>query len=334
MAKFIIPTNASIHAAKSFISKSHFFEYPPKSASLEFDPRWMYTEPFAVSMLAAWAAWYKAESVEIKIENLSAKADYLWRMGVFDYLPIEYRPSRSEYEEAGRFTTLKQIITNEDARNAVADISTLPHLADSPEDLAAVRYCVSEMIRNVLEHSGSLQGAFVCAQNYPKANPPRVSIGIADCGIGISAHLSRKYNQARGNDIVALQLALEPGITGSMPTGMYGSSDNAGAGLFYTRSIAKGTGGYFMIYSGSACYRLKRATRAMIEKQKMERQIKLFPDSFKEPHDLWPLENRWQGTVVALEIRMDQILDFGEYVTWIRKQIPKQDRTSRRPRFT
>ncbi|MGE0887668.1 MAG: hypothetical protein AB7P14_29455 [Blastocatellales bacterium] len=219
---------------------------------------------------------------------------------------------------------IKQIVTNEDARNAVADISTLPHLAESPEDLIAVRYCISELIRNVLEHSGSPQGAFVCAQNYPNASPPRVAIGIADCGMGIYAHLSKVYNQA-SDDIAALQLALEPGITGAIP-GMYGRPDNAGVGLFYTRSIAKGTGGYFMIYSGSACYRLRRA--------KTEKQIELFPDSFKEFHDLWSMRNDWQGTVVAVEIRTDRISDFSQYVTWIRDQIPKQERTSRRLRFT
>ena len=37
-----------------------------------------------------------------------------------------------------------------------------------PDGLAAVQYCVSELIRNVLEHSGSPDGAFVCAHRYTK----------------------------------------------------------------------------------------------------------------------------------------------------------------------
>jgi hypothetical protein len=220
---------------------------------------------------------------------------------------------------------IRQVKANEDLIDATANISTLLHLSKNPDDLAAVRYCISELIRNVLEHSGSPQGAFVCAQNYPKGTPPRVAIGIADCGIGVSAHLSKVYSQARDNDIAALQLALEPGITGALP-GMYGRSDNAGAGLFFTRSIAKGTGGYFMMYSGSACYRLRRADE--------EKQLELFSDSFKEPHDLWPLENKWQGTVVAVEIRTDRITDFGDYLSWIREQSPKRQPASRRLRFT
>jgi anti-sigma regulatory factor (Ser/Thr protein kinase) len=325
MAKFIVPTNATIHAARNFIAKNDFFSLTTPTAELEFRPDWMYSEPFAVAMIAAWAEWCKANSLEIRLQNLTKKADYLWRMGLFNHLPFEYPTSRLEHEEAGRFMPIKRVVTNQDVRAAVADISALLHLADNPEDLAAVRFCVSELIRNALEHSGSPLGAFVCAQNYSKAKPPRVSIGIADCGIGVSAHLSRVYTQARDNDVAALQLALEPGVTGALP-GMYGQSDNAGAGLFFTRSIAKGTGGYFLIYSGSACYRIKRT--------KPDDQVLLFPDSFKEPHNLWMFDNRWQGTVVAIEIRTDRIPDFGEYLTWIRQQMPKGERSSRRLRFT
>ncbi|MEP7336719.1 MAG: hypothetical protein ABI977_03060, partial [Acidobacteriota bacterium] len=189
MAKFTFPTNATIHAAKNFISCSRFFEPSLYPAELDFHPRWMYAEPFAISMLAAWATWCRENSIEMHVQNLTKSADYLWRMGLFNYLPMEYRPSRSEYEEAGRFMPIKQVKTNADLIDATANISTLLHLSNSPDDLAAVRYCISELIRNVLEHSGSPQGAFVCAQNYPKGKPPRVAIGIADCGIGVSAHL-------------------------------------------------------------------------------------------------------------------------------------------------
>lgn len=325
MAGFIVPTNATIHAAKNFISKNDFFSRATSTANLEFHPKWMYAEPFAIAMIAAWAEWCRDNSIEIHVRNLTKSAGYLWRMGLFNYLSVEYPTSRLEHEEAGRFMPIKRIISNEDVRAAVADISALLHLADNPEDLAAVRFCVSELIRNAIEHSGSPLGAFVCAQNYPKANPPRVSIGIADCGIGVSAHLGRVYTRARDSDAAAIQLALEPGVTGALP-GIYGQSDNAGAGLFFTRSIAKGTGGHFLIYSGSACYRIRRT--------KPDEQILLFPDSFKEPHNLWISNNRWQGTVVAVEIRTDRIPDFGEYLTWIRQQMPKGEQPSRRLRFT
>jgi hypothetical protein len=220
---------------------------------------------------------------------------------------------------------IKNVRNTDEARAVIADISALLHLTDNPEGLAAVQYCISELIRNALEHSSATQGAYVCAHNFARGGTPRVAIGVADCGTGVAVHLGKAHPEALESDGRALQLALQPGVTGVLP-GVYGTPDNAGAGLFITRSIAKGTGGYFLIYSGTACYRLRRATT--------QAQSILFPDAFEERHDLWSIDNQWQGTVVAVEIRTDRIVDFDTYFGWIREQIPARDLPPRRIRFT
>ena len=106
-------------------------------------------------------------------------------------------------------------------------------------------------------YSGAEDGAYVCAHNFTTTEPNRVSIAVADCGQGIREHLGGVHPEAAGSDRDAVTLALRPGITGARP-GMYGTPDNAGAGLFITRSIAKGSGGYFLLV-GKAGYRLMRA---------------------------------------------------------------------------
>ena len=325
MAEFIVPTNATVNAARSFLSGSSYFDLDSQEANLIFHPKWMHMEPFALSMIAAWAGWCIENSLRINIHNLTQKVDYAWRMSLFENLPVEYHPSRIEHEEAGRFMPIKHVQTSSEARAVIADISALLHMTDNPEGLAAVQYCISELIRNALEHSSSNLGAYVCAHNFSGGKTPRVAIGIADCGIGIAAHLGRVYPEANESDTRALQLALEPGITGALP-GIYGTPDNAGAGLFITRSIAKGTGGYFLIYSGGACYRLRRAS--------VEDQINLFTDAFKDRHDLWTFGNKWKGTVVAVEIRTDRLVDFDSYFGWIRDQMPARDAIERKIRFT
>lgn len=326
MAEFKVSTNATLLAAKSFLSQSNYFSRPEQGARLVLHPVWMHLEPFALAMIAAWSRWCEQNEIEVHVSNRTRSADYAWRMNLFQYLPgIEYNPPRVEHEEAGRFMPIKNVRNTDEARAVVADISALLHLTDNPEGLAAVQYCISELIRNVLEHSGSDQGAFVCAHNFAHAQIPRVAIGIADCGAGIAAHLGRAYPEALQSDDRALQLALKPGVTGAI-AGLYGTPDNAGAGLFITRSIAKGTGGYFLIYSGNACYRLRRAD--------VQGQAVLFPDALDERHDLWSFDNRWQGTVVAVEIRTDRILDFNTYFGWIREHIAVQDRSRGRIRFT
>ena len=325
MANFTVPTNATLHAAKSFIEVSNYFDIANNKAALNFHDRWMHTEPFALSMLAAWSSWCRENSLNIQIQNLTRSADYIWRMGLFNYLPIDYSPSRTEHEEAGRFMPIKNIKNSNDIRAAIADISALLHMDDKPESLAAVQYCVSELLRNSIEHSNSTQGAFICAQNYTNTEIPRVSIAVADCGIGITSHLERKFPQVQNNDKLAIEYALRPGVTGAIP-GVYGTPDNAGAGLFITRSIAKGCGGYFFLYSGDTSYRLKRAS--------VKLQTDLFPDALLEPHNFWQFANSWQGTVVALEILTDRIVDFDSYLSWIRDKLMVQFPTQRRIKFT
>jgi len=165
-------------------------------------------------------------------------------MKLFEHLGIEYPNQVTEHEEAGRFLALRNVRTRDDVRGVIADVSALLHLDRDIEALAAVQYCMSELLRNVLEHSNSPDGAYVCAHNYSEANTQRVTIAIADCGVGITKHLGRAYHDIKNDDLLALRYAMQPGVTGAV-SGTYGTPDNAGAGLFITRCIAKGSGGVF-----------------------------------------------------------------------------------------
>jgi anti-sigma regulatory factor (Ser/Thr protein kinase) len=208
MPVFTVPTNASLHAANSFFSRNSFFQQgAPRSATLILSRRWMYIEPFALAMVAAWANWCKRNSLHVAVQNLTSAADYAWRMRLFDFLPgVDYRPARTEHEEAGRFLPITNIRSTTDARSVLANISALLHLTDKPEILSAVQYCVSELIRNALEHASSPEGAYVCAQNYATGTPPRVAIGVVDCGEGIAQHLGRVHPAALESDATALAL--------------------------------------------------------------------------------------------------------------------------------
>src|SRR4029077_8549798 len=114
----------------------------------------------------------------------------------------------------------------------------------------------SEMVRNVLEHSQSPVGAFACAQYYAKDR--RVSIGIADAGIGICSHMGRFHKISSEKN--AIGLALQPGITGTTSR-IGGTERNAGAGLFFTKSIASISRNMFILYSGHSAYRLMKRPR-------------------------------------------------------------------------
>jgi len=253
-----IPASVSLQNSHWFLSRSDFFAPTGKTAVLRLHPKWVHIEPFGLAMLAAWGRWCYRNGINIEVENLGRTADYVWRMHLFDYLGVNYTPNRTEREESGRFLPIIQVKNGTDIRGVIGSISALLHLQNNPESLAAVQYSISELLRNVIEHSGSPDGAFVCAHNFATAKKSRVTIAVADCGIGIREHLGYAYPAALEDDSAAIPLAMQPGITGARP-GLYGTPDNAGAGLFITRSIAKGSGGYFLVLSGNACYRLRQA---------------------------------------------------------------------------
>ena len=115
---------------------------------------------------------------------------------------------------------------------------------------------MSELIRNVLEHARSSKGAFVAAQYYKKSNA--IKIGVADTGIGIRSSITQSHKT--NSDLDAIRLALTPGITGTTNQ-EGGTAQNAGAGLFFTKSIAHVNNSFFVVYSGSGLYKLLKNDR-------------------------------------------------------------------------
>lgn len=303
-----IPNEASIHTLRNFLGANQFFPPNPASFRLQFHPRFVYIQPFVLSMLAAWGNFWKSQGAQIRCQNLKAGGvDYAWRMGLFKMLDIAYTPRREEHEEAGRFIPLTRIASGADLTRFLTDVAALLH---RPEHVAAVQYCLSETIRNVLEHAGGVP-AFACAQYYPNAR--RISIGVADCGVGILKSLSQ-YN-AVNEDRSALTLALTPGITGA-PRGMYGPSDNAGVGLFFTKSIAKSSRQYFAILSGTAAYRLRRI--------RTKDNFALYTDPTRDRHDLFDGLPSWKGTAVAVDIGIRQQRTFESTMAAIREAISER----------
>ena len=321
-----VPNSVSLHTLHKFLEVNNAFAADNNDARLVLNPSWMHLDPIALCMIAAWGSWCIKQGLDIKAENLGRKADYAARMHLFQHLGVDYQPNLKEREESGRFLPLTRVTTSKDISNCIANISALLHLDKDPDTLAAVQYCMSELLRNSLEHSGAENGAFVCAHYFRGKGPHRVSIAVADTGCGIRAHLGRAHKEANESDMKALQLAMTPGITGALP-GPYGAPDNAGAGLFITRSIAKATRGYFCILSGNAGFRLRRA-RNDVE------QLLLFQDAMLERSDQWSLPNAWKGTAVSVEIRPDMVDDFQGIFQWVRKQVPTRVKTKKRIRFT
>jgi anti-sigma regulatory factor (Ser/Thr protein kinase) len=331
MPRFRIPPFVTIHQARNFLlSLNHPFDLDEDEAVLELPKKWVFVEPIGLAMISAWGAWCRRAGYRIRVENvenLGRHSEYLARMKLFQHLGTGFDSRYAEHEVAGRFLPITQVTNRTEVTAVIGNISAMLHLEHDTESLAAVQYCISELLRNVLEHSQSPDGAFVAAQRFKDAKPPRITIAVADCGQGIAAHLGRIYPEVATDDKFALGYAMQPGITGAVK-GLYGTSENAGAGLFITRCIAKGTGGYFLLASGNAGYRLRRT-------QETEGTLTLYQDPFDDPrHDLWNLPSRWNGTAISIEINTERIDDYEGFFHWIFKHVPSRKSITRKIQFT
>ncbi|MDP2838370.1 MAG: ATP-binding protein [Candidatus Moranbacteria bacterium] len=313
--KIFIPNSAFLGNINPFLRG-----FVPKSGEkLEIgaNEKWIAVHPVVLVMVAALGLPLKAE--QVFFEKLTARsAHYLERMGLFKFLGIDSGIKIIEHESAGRFIPLTQIRNSQELSGFITEIVPLLHL--NPLQTDALRYVISELVRNVIEHADSPVGAIVAAQYYSKNNTIR--IGISDTGVGIKSTINR-HHFAKSN-LAAIQLALTPGITGTTSR-EGGTESNAGAGLFFIKSIAKVSREFFVIYSGDALYKLL--------KEPIGKSKKLFADPFKDKHSSEESLPVWQGTVVGVDISLNDTQEFSDLLDLIREVYSKTVRERKREKY-
>jgi len=237
-----------------------------KILEITANEKWIAVHPVVLSLIATLGLPIGPKSIICK--TLTAKSShYLLRMGLFKFLGIKFIGTKiKEHEPAGRFIPLTQIRNSEELSRFIKEMIPLLHL--KPTQVDPIRYVVSELVRNVIEHADSQAGAIVSAQYYKKSN--KIAIGIVDTGLGIKKTINQSH--VAKTHIDAIRLSLTPGITGTTKR-EGGTEYNAGAGLFFIKSIAKVNRDFFMIYSGNALYKLLKSG-----------PNKLFADPFRDNH--------------------------------------------------
>lgn len=317
--KINLPNSAFLGNIDPFLR--NFDPSNPNFLEITANEKWISVHPVVLSMLASLGVSMKPA---ITCEKLEAKSKhYLFRMGLLKMLNMVSDISIVEHEPAGRFIPLTQIRGSNEITEFITEMIPLLHL--EPDHAQTIGYIVSELVRNVLEHANSKYGAFLCAQYYTKSNTIR--IGIADTGVGIKTSINQSYSVK--TDLEAVKLALWPGITGTTRR-EGGSEQNAGAGLFFIKSIAWANRDFFVIYSGNAIYKLLRRSKTS--------RLRLNADPFKDRHSTEEQFPYWQGTVVGIDINLDQTEEFSRLLDAIREvytaAIKERKKAKyRRPRF-
>ena len=290
----------------------------PDSLKITANEKWISIHPVVLSLVASLGL--KVGEGNVGCEELTAASkNYIVRMGLLKVLGLPTETSMVEHEPAGRFIPITQIRTQAESSTFIAEMIPLLHL--DAEQSQTVGYIVSELVGNVIEHAQSEHGAIICAQFYKKSNSIR--LGIADTGIGIKATITRSH--VARTDLEAIRLALRPGVTGTTKK-EGGTEQNAGAGLFFIKSIATVNRDFFIIYSGKGFYKL-------LKKPSSTNNLSLHVDPFEDRHSIKGDVPYWPGTVVGVDITLSQTREFSLLLKAIRNIYTRDVRDRKRIRY-
>jgi len=245
---------------------------------------------------------------------------YLVRMGLLKILNLQCDATLHEHAAEGRFIPLKQVRTSAELTEFITEM--IPLLHTESEQAKTIGYIINELGGNVIEHAHEKNGAILCAQFFKKSNTIR--IGIADTGCGIKKSINQSH-QAE-TDLAAIRLSLWPGVTGTTNK-PGGTAQNAGAGLFFIKSIATLNKDFFVVYSGNGLYKLLTNKSG---------NIKLNADPFVDRHSKSEALPYWKGTLVGIDISLNQTQEYRALLKAIRDiyfSLRKTKTYHKRPRF-
>jgi hypothetical protein len=248
----------------SSIEFCNYLDSLEESGDYSFDYKNMsLVEPFGMLLVGAKMRQFMRERGDSKYSDRNFKQHtYAANFGFFKSVMQDYGKAPGELPGNKNYIPITKISAkglyekSRESREHVVDIvereakrlaSVLARGNKLLEEI--LTYSIREIIRNVIEHSGSDEIWF-CGQYWPTKN--RVEIAIIDEGMGIYRSLSANPRVQLKSGQDALLLAIEPGVTGKRLT-RYDREDpyaNSGFGLFVTSRISI-EGGDYSLCSGT-----------------------------------------------------------------------------------
>ncbi|WP_210473068.1 hypothetical protein [Vibrio crassostreae] len=223
-------------------------------------------EPFAMLFIARRLRTFEVDNrhVNVSYRNYETQS-YVGHMGFFKSFGLDF--GKKPGEACGNNTYLPltilrtQIIRDEANKEWKSEQDIIERRA---EELAVIlsqqkdgnlvdvfTYSIREIVRNVVEHSGSKQVAY-CAQYWPAYK--KVEIAILDAGVGLKESISQNPFVEVTCDSDAIQQVLMPAISSKNYKGAIIDTDdpwhNSGFGLYMTNRLCR-NGGEFFICSGA-----------------------------------------------------------------------------------
>lgn len=299
MFHITVPPNVVDKGLVDFFQGWRWHPEPPPPVEVDFQGC-NFIAPYGATLFAAYILWLKQvkhRSVSIRSRKTSVAGNFLVESGFFEL--FGERTQKVEEVRPDRTVKLTRIATSAEIPAFATSVMEILQIDD--EELAgAVKYSLIELLRNVVQHSGSKGGAVAMAQYFPTTG--LVDLCVADTGVGIKATINEAYPEI-DNHLKAIKLATLPHVSRTFgPTVYTGMKDNAGLGLFFIKQIASLSGGSFFLGSKDAL-------------------IDIWGDKEGRQKKLYKLARNggWPGTFAYLQLRRDSISEFDAILTTCRR---------------
>lgn len=301
MSKLYIPNSVALRNFDSLFTNNDF-KFDDSIIDISFHPSYVALHPVGLAFYAAIADTIKQKQYKrtAKINFKIRSIPFLQRMGLFTVFSYKNPIQTEEHEETGRFIPLTKIRNSIELDIFMKTIDPILHT--TRENSRVIKHVFSEILRNVIEHSSAQLGGNVCATYNRKRK--KISIGISDAGIGLFNSLSRNHNINCDKD--AIIKALTPGITG-VTSRIGGNSENAGAGLFFTKCIAQSTKNHFIIYSGTSYFKLKLTPK--------NHELIIQPNPAQDFCTIKDNLPNFEGTLIGIDINIEDNEAFNNLIS-------------------
>ena len=231
-------------------------------------------EPFAMLLISSELRKLarRANGPEIDCANFEHMG-YAAHMGFFQSFDLEFGKTPGEARGSGSYIPITIYETEKVRRDAFDNrVEVGDQIESTSRRMSAVlcgddggdlydtlTYAIREIIRNVIEHSGSERFG-ICGQYWPSR--ARVEVAILDRGMGLQQSLSGNPHIDVSDHKKAINFALMPAVSGKAFKGarnkQRGNWGNSGFGLYMTNRICR-NGGNFFIASGDTAMLLTRS---------------------------------------------------------------------------
>ncbi|MGL1958684.1 MAG: DUF4325 domain-containing protein [Colwellia sp.] len=283
------------HGVYDFDNCLSFFDWRINKCPVSIDLRQCKVANYqAVSLLIAYAWHLKACGCRVSFiesDSINGASEMFRAIGGRGMFQVAVQP-KLNFKSRNR-KPLLAIRDSADFKKAISSVET--YTKDfNVEYLNTLRYVLSELLYNTLEHGKSFfkyrsnqlrTPSLIQFTWYQRDN--EIHFIIADTGIGIKKHIEQAY-PGQESDEEAIKLAVKPQVSGTFgSTDPYKQKNNAGVGLYLSTNIIRRLNADMHIVSGDGLLHIS-------------------------PRDVTgkTLENKWNGTFVLVSVKLEENATF------------------------